>query len=161
MEANAILTSPIHPLLVHFPIALFLFGVFFQILATFSKKRNLDLFASYLFVGGFLSGIVTFLAGKNDEDYAEEKFGKSVEPIIEQHEIMALLTLTLFGFLIILKLVPKVKFVRILIFILAIIGAGLISYTGHLGGQIVYGEMNAPLFEFDDDFFKFKDWFDF
>lgn len=146
------ITFPIHPLLVHFPIALFLFGVFIQIIA-FWKPTFYEKMATYLFLGGIVGGIPTYLTGKLDEDYAEDYFGEDVKDIIEIHETLGITTLIVFSSIVIIKLIFRdKKSMRILVILLSLIGAGLISLTGHLGGQIVYNDQQLPELQIDDGF---------
>ncbi|MFO7176690.1 hypothetical protein QJS77_14760, partial [Enterococcus faecium] len=60
---------PLHPLLVHAPIGLLLFGTLL-ILISF-KWTSFRLFALITLVAGLLSGAVAFLSGDSAEEYAE------------------------------------------------------------------------------------------
>ncbi|MGP4080687.1 DUF2231 domain-containing protein [Pseudalkalibacillus sp. R45] len=155
-EENIIITFPIHPLLVHFPIALFLFGVLIQIIVIW-KPAFYDKMATYLFLGGVVSGIPTYLTGKLDEDYAEDYFGDDVKDIIEIHETLGVTTLIVFSSIVLIKLTLRdKKSIRILVIVLSLIGAGLISFTGHLGGQIVYNDQQLPSLQIDDLKFEYE-----
>jgi uncharacterized membrane protein len=122
-----------------------------QVIAVW-KADFFDKMATFLFAGGVLSGIPTYLTGKLDEDYAEDYFGETVEDIIEVHEALAVTTLIVFGIIVILKFIFKgKKSIRIFILLLSLIGAGLISFTGHLGGKIVYNDPHLPSLQIDED----------
>ncbi|OGX80169.1 hypothetical protein A6395_02980 [Exiguobacterium sp. SH31] len=130
---------PLHPLLVHAPIGLLLFGTFLILLSF--KWSNFRLFALVTLVTGFLSGVVAYISGEGAEEYAETNLLSVTEAMIESHEQFALFSLVAFGMTIILFIIgfrAKGKAWRILSFITALIGCILLAYTGHLGGQMVY-----------------------
>lgn len=111
------------------------------------KRDFFDRMATYLVAGGLASGFVTYIAGKIDEEYAENRFGESAEALIETHESLAIATLILFGVVLLLKLIPGIQshsFIRIPIVIFSVVGFLLISITGHYGGKIVYGDHQVP-----------------
>ena len=63
--------------------------------------------------------------------------------MIENHEHFALYSLIAFGVTIILLGIgyrAKGKLWITLSFVVALIGAGLLAYAGHLGGQMVYAQ---------------------
>ena len=132
---------PLHPLLVHAPIGLLLFGTLL-ILISF-KWTSFRLFALITLVAGLLSGAVAFLSGDSAEEYAEANLPSVTEAMIENHEHFALFSLIAFGVTIILLGIgyrAKGKLWITLSFVVALIGAGLLAYAGHLGGQMVYAQ---------------------
>ncbi|MGE5702446.1 MAG: DUF2231 domain-containing protein [Clostridia bacterium] len=132
---------PLHPMIVHFPVALLLVGVLIQILAIW-RPEPLDRAATYLFAGGVVTGIAAYLTGDAGEEYAEQFIGGNLESMIEPHENLALASLILFGIIVVIKLLPQLQKLRKtllpLILIASLVGGGMIAYTGHLGGKIVY-----------------------
>ena len=132
---------PLHPLLVHAPIGLLLFGTLL-ILISF-KWTSFRLFALITLVAGLLSGAVAFLSGDGAEEYAEANLPSVTEAMIENHEHFALFSLIAFGVTIVLLAIgyrAKGKLWTTLSFVVALIGAGLLAYAGHLGGQMVYAK---------------------
>lgn len=132
---------PLHPLLVHAPIGLLLFGTLL-ILISF-KWTSFRLFALITLVAGLLSGAVAFLSGDSAEEYAEANLPSVTEAMIENHEHFALFSLIAFGVTIILLGIgyrAKGKLWITLSLVVALIGAGLLAYAGHLGGQMVYAQ---------------------
>ncbi|WP_414042204.1 DUF2231 domain-containing protein [Macrococcus animalis] len=132
---------PLHPLIVHFPIALLLVGTLFEI-ASLKYRNQLNLAGTLLLTLGFISGVFAFLTGDSGERFAEMHFGE-VEHLIHQHEDMARNAMIMFGIAVALKLFTHFnhkyqKSIYIAVIVLAIIGSVLLAYTGHLGGQIVY-----------------------
>lgn len=132
---------PLHPLIVHFPIALLLVGTLFEILSL--KYRNqLNVSATILLVLGFISGVISYLTGDSGERFAEMHFG-NIESMVHKHEDIARNALLIFGLAVGLKIITHFtlryqNIIYIAVIVSAIIGSLLLAYTGHLGGQIVY-----------------------
>ncbi|MGD8192597.1 DUF2231 domain-containing protein [Brevibacillus ginsengisoli] len=132
---------PLHPVLVHFPIALLTAGVLAQLLAIW-KRDPFDRIATYLFLGGFLGGIAAYLTGDGGEEFVGKHFGGDLESFVSPHETFALWTLIVFGIILAIKILPWLnKFSRTLlplVVVLSLVGTGFLVQTGHLGGKIVY-----------------------
>lgn len=132
---------PLHPLLVHAPIGLLLFGTLL-ILVSF-KWTSFRLFALVTLVAGLISGGVAFLSGDSAEVYAEANLPSVSEAMIENHEHFALYSLIAFGITVVLLAIgyrAKGKLWITLSFVIALVGAGLLAYAGHLGGQMAYAQ---------------------
>lgn len=132
---------PLHPLIVHFPVALLLLGTLVEI-ASLKFRKELNNAGTLLLIAGVISGIAAYMTGDGGERFAEMHFGE-VEGMIHQHESMALTSMLLFGAAAAIKLFTHFKDtfrqqLLIVVIILSIIGSGFLAYTGHLGGQIVY-----------------------
>ncbi len=132
---------PIHPLLAHFPIALFIAGVISQLIAIW-KNDVFDRMATYLYLGGFVGGIATYLTGEDGEKFVKGHFPGDLESLVSPHETFALWTLVVFGIILVVKLLPwfnkySQKLLP-LVLLLSLVGAGLLVETGHYGGKIVY-----------------------
>lgn len=130
----------LHAMIVHFPIALLFAGFLSEGIAFISKKEFFKQAAFYLLVLGALGAIAAFFSG----DYAGEGIEEGpLEGPMELHEQVATITLWLSlaaaSFRVVttyFKLIPVwTKWVNTLMFT-ALIGA--VSYTGYLGGQLVY-----------------------
>lgn len=132
---------PLRLLLVHAPIGLLLFGTLL-ILISF-KWTSFRLFAFITLVAGLLSDAVDFLSEDRAEEYAEANLPSVTEAMIENHEHFALYSLIAFSITVVLLAIgyrAKGKLCIILSFVVALIGAGLLAYAGHLGGQMVYAK---------------------
>lgn len=134
---------PLHPLVVHFPIALLLTATVIEIVNLFLKKDYLGKTSTILFVVGVVTGIGAFLTGDPAEEFAERKWGEAIEATVELHETMALVSLIIFGVVAALKLFGQklklnVQVIVVLAVLLGIVGSGTLAYTGHLGGKMVY-----------------------
>lgn len=129
---------PLHPVFVHFPIALLLFGTLLILLSL--KWASFKLFALLTMIFGLLSGGIAYLTGEGSEDYAETTL-RATEQAIDSHSTFALISLATFGGVLLLLLANyrfHSKGVVIIAFIIALVGCGLLAYTGHLGGKMVY-----------------------
>lgn len=135
-----LLSTPIHPLIVHFPIAMLILGTVAQIVALF-KPDFFSKAATWLIAGGFIAGIITYMTGDAAEEYAKAHLSASHDAI-ETHESFALMSLIAFGLVIALKILhhyrPKARSLNIIIILISLVGAVLIGVTGHYGGQLVY-----------------------
>ncbi|WP_373550017.1 DUF2231 domain-containing protein [Haliscomenobacter sp.] len=151
----------IHAMLIHFPIALLMTGFLSEVIALFSKKDFFKHAAFYLLLLGALGASAAYISGSYAGEGIEEG---PLEIPMELHENAALLTLWLSIITAMFRVVlyyfkynrTWTKWVGILLFS-ALIGA--ITYTGYLGGQLVYAhgagvELALPGFNpssMDDD----------
>lgn len=132
--------TPIHPIIVHFPIVMLLLGAAAQIIAVW-KPDFFEKASNYLIIGGFISGVAAYMTGDDAEEYARANLHAS-HRLIEAHQDLALWSLVVFGLAIAVKFLryrrPNFKMLTPVLLGLTILGAALISVTGHYGGQIVY-----------------------
>lgn len=140
------LSTPLHPILVHFPIALLTLGVITQFLALW-KKEFFTKAALLLVATGFFTGILSYASGDGAEHFAKSQWGQGVRPLIHTHETFALITLVLFGFVLALQLINllfrKSSFILITaLLVFSFAGLTTLTITGHYGGKIVYQHSN-------------------
>ena len=129
----------LHPMLVHFPIALLFTSVLFDAAGTWFQRDSFREGALWLLILGLLGGVAAAIAGDWAED-AAEKAGIA-ESMIETHETLAFVTLWIFGLLLLWRLVLRNQFTQktlVPYFLIAAIGLGTLSATGHYGGELVY-----------------------
>ena len=144
---------PLHPLVVHFPIALLILAGVIEIVNVFAKKELLNKFGTLLLVLGVISGFVTLATGDGAEHFAESKWGDAVESQIEPHENFADISMIIYSVLTVIKIlfrhnIFKFSFLQskalrggimsVLIVLLSLGGIASLAVTGHLGGKIVY-----------------------
>ena len=130
---------PLHPILVHFPIALLFTSVLFDVIANWRKKDSFREGALWLLMLGLAGGVAATIAGSWAEE-AAEKAGIA-ESLIEIHEILAFITIGIFGVLLIGRLFLKNQFTAntfVPYFLIALVGLGTLSATGYFGGDLVY-----------------------
>ncbi|HBP89862.1 MAG TPA: hypothetical protein DD706_19460 [Nitrospiraceae bacterium] len=88
---------------------------------------------------GLLGGVAAAIAGDGGEEGAEKAV--ITESMIEAHETPAFGILGIFGLLLLGRLVLQNQFTRrtlVPYFLIAAIGLGTLSATGHYGGGLVY-----------------------
>lgn len=130
---------PIHPLTVHFPIAfLILSGVFFTI-ELFSRKEVHKTIAVVAMLGGVAGAGLAVITGNLAMNglVANAVIGE----MVETHELLGYIVLWVFGIFAVwgfLRRKSEVRVEKIAFVILFWIGIGVVAYTGHLGGTMVY-----------------------
>lgn len=129
----------LHPMLVHFPIALLMTSVLFDAVGAWLTRESLREAALWGLVLGLLAGVAAFAAGDMAAEAAER--AGVPESLIETHEHLAGATLGVFGALLAWRLLLRNRFsprTQIAYLMVAIVGLGLLSATGHYGGSLVY-----------------------
>jgi len=134
------LLSPtnVHGMLVHFPIALLFVSVFLDFVALHPRLRIYLQPAALitLLLGAVAAGLAVASGPDNN--------ARGVTPLVHLHENMADLTLILFGALALWRLFllwrrrPLGRITLATYLLLALVGLGILSYTGYLGGEMVY-----------------------
>lgn len=136
---------PLHPLIVHFPIALLIMGTLLQVIAIW-RKDFFDRAAFFLICAGFLSGLAAYLSGDGAERFARENWGSAYRSLVETHQLYATITLLLFGAAIGMRILfhfYKRKIFIPLVLVFCICGSVTLALTGHYGGQMVYLQKHA------------------
>lgn len=124
----------VHPMLVHFPIALFLVALLFEGLSLVFKKEQCHQTAIYLYVTAALISGITVWTGLEEAEYLHLN-----HPVLTIHKNFALLTM--YGSLISLPLfflIKKTKAFRAIFIILLLLVAGFVSIAAYNGGRMVY-----------------------
>lgn len=134
----------IHPMFVHFPIALLMVGFLADTAFLFFKKEKcLSKTGLYMLILGTLAALVAFLSGTFLTNHPTSG---SIFSIFENHEtfalltlIAAVLTLTVRIYVVITK--KEETKLKWLVYVLYAITACFVSITGFLGGSMVYNFM--------------------
>ena len=134
---------PIHPKIVHFPVALLISAAFFGILALLIKsKRNLfKEILTWNLLLGVLGAIAAIISGLREEETLVHN--DAIHEIMETHELLGFIFSGIFLAILIWILVRKsrMKIVEFTIIVVMLIAAaGLLGYSAHLGGKMVYKE---------------------
>ncbi|GET25747.1 DUF2231 domain-containing protein [Prolixibacter sp. NT017] len=132
--------SHIHPMLVHFPIALLIAGFFSDILGLFVKKEFFTRAGFYLLILGTLGTIAAVITGHMAGDGIESG---SLKQAVEVHEDAGTLTLWLAlitsAFRIVLVWLEKyrgiLKAAALVLFLATVLS---VARTGYYGGELVY-----------------------
>lgn len=130
---------PIHPMLVHFPIALLSAAVFFDLLGSKWRYDECRVAGMYTLVLGFAGALVAVVSGALAEDAAEHS-GVS-EQAIEIHETLGFATFWIFAGLVGLRLAAWVGWIReqrMISVLLGIAGVLVLFVASYFGGSLVY-----------------------
>ena len=124
-----------HVVIIHFPIALFIAGVFFDFIATWTHRKDLDLVAYCNFCGALLTAVPTVLTGLLAWQWELE--GRRLRGILLMHLVSGVASLIL---------IAAVWWVHwrlnrgkddkppVYRWWLEILAVALVTMTGHLGG---------------------------
>mgnify|MGYP002626825660 CR=1 FL=1 len=133
------MAHPLYPLFVHFPIALLITSVLFDVIAKWHKRDSFREGAFWLLILGLAGGVTATIAGSWAEEAAEK--ADIAESLMETHETLALVTLSIFGVQLLGRLSLKNQFTANTFppyFLIALVGLGTLSATGYFGGTLVY-----------------------
>jgi len=134
------LRHPIHPMLVHFPIGFLVLSFLLDLVSlTFPEVPNLVRGSFYAMLLGIVTALLAAVPGFVDySDIRRDHPGKTTAT---RHMTLNLMVVTIYGINLWIRSAalsdPKIS---LLPFLLSIIGAGLLSISGYLGGRLVYDE---------------------
>jgi len=136
-------TSELHPMLVHFPIALVIVGFIAELASVYFKKElSLSKMGFYLLIFGTLSAIAAGMAGAL---FTGEMSG-AAGAIRDSHAMYAKITIVALIIASVLRIVILVKKnentrLKWVAFIFYGVAAISVSITGFFGGTLVYNYM--------------------
>lgn len=142
---------PLHPLIVHFPIALtFASAVFFS-LAFVSENRSLSITGFWLLLGAEVGMLASIITG--NIAYSTLILTADLKKISELHEILGWIAIWLNGILLVwyfLRRTNQIYIEKAFFLFLLFLGLGVIGFSGYLGGKMVYekGGGVKPMEEF-------------
>jgi uncharacterized membrane protein len=131
----------LHPMLVHFPIALLIIGLLADIVGVFTKREFYSRMALVLLILGTVGLIAAYFSGHQAAEGLMETGPLSMA--VETHEEAALLTLWLMIATTLVRLGLTVMrkysgFVRLIPLAIFIMGVGSMVRTGYYGGELVF-----------------------
>jgi uncharacterized membrane protein len=144
------LPDPLHPAIIHFPIALSLVALLLELLARHPRARGLETSAGLLMVLAALGAVAAVLSGQAAHD--EAVVPAAVGPLIARHEELG--ELAMWSLLVVaaarLVLVWRGWFKGLVPWVYlaaAAAAAGAVGYNGYLGGKMVFdhGLGTAPV----------------
>jgi uncharacterized membrane protein len=139
-------TVHLHPMIVHFPIALITVGFLAEVLSLFLKSEKcLSRTGFYLLILGSLSAIAAWSTGQL---FTAEPTQGAIAGIFEKHETGALITvlLMIIGSAFRIFLIVKKKegtTLKWIAFGLYCLAFAAVTFTGFMGGIMVYDFMMA------------------
>lgn len=125
-----------HPMVVHFPIALFISAFGMEILSIMTKKESFHQTALQLYCLAALAAPFAVLTGLREADELHLR-----HPVLDLHKTFGLLTmgLSLLSLPTLWLLKKKKKpYYRMVFFVFLLLVVSLVSLTGFNGGRLVY-----------------------
>jgi uncharacterized membrane protein len=132
-----------HVVLIHFPIALFITGVAFDVAARWSKRQTLAAVADYNLIAAALTTFPVIASGLLAWQWALE--GQHLKGILLMHLVFALVSSVLMwiiGWLHFRSLRQTQHSVATIVVALELVAVALVGITGHLGGFL--SGVNGP-----------------
>ena len=133
------LRCPIHPALVHLPIALFPISVLLDVASWIWPEQDLHLVrgAFLALVAGVVTGLIAAVFGLID--YTEIRVDHRARKTARLHMVLNVIAIALFSFSAVLHRAqldePRIALLPLLV---SVVGVGLLGYSGYLGGDLVY-----------------------
>ena len=137
--------EPLHPAVVHFPVALLLLGASVAVLAVFIRRWHLPLFAAILLSLGAVGAVIAVATGEEEEEKVEHAI-PAAEPVLEEHAhwgegarnagILAALLAVVAAVLV--KKPFGGRVLSALTACVALVAAYYVAQAGHFGGDLVY-----------------------
>lgn len=135
----------LHPLFVHFPVALLPFAAFFQILGLFVFKREMSWVVLIMVLIGFIGG---YIAANFTHPHVSE-LPQHAQEVYDKHDMYAMWTLWLSGIAVLLKagshfFLKRTIWAEGIVALVILASAYTVSMAGHHGSQLVFIEGVGP-----------------
>ena len=133
----------LHPVADHFTIALLVIAVLIDLIANLAPTRAwLRYMALTLMILGAIAAGASYATGDLEADRVAKALGKEAKGVLSLHAELGEYLAVAFAVLAIWRiLIEGVGFFagsRLVYLIVAIVAAGVLLYSGHLGGELVY-----------------------
>jgi uncharacterized membrane protein len=128
-----------HAVLNDLPAALLLVAVLFDLAAAATKRESLAWAGIWTLWAGVIGGWAAVIAGELAKDAIEH--GEAIHEIMEKHETMAILTMSVFTMVLIWKMARRFQMPSqelALTRALSVVGLAGLIWTGILGGRLVF-----------------------
>lgn len=150
----------LHPMIVHFPIALLIIGFLSDLTGLITKKKFFSTAGFYLLILGAAGVIAAYLSGNLAGDGVTE--AGSLGQALETHEEAATLTLWLVAAAAVVRigLVMLKKYSGVLkgvAFALLLLGVASVARTGYYGGELVFKHAAGVQFSLGSEFGNFQE----
>ena len=131
--------EPVHPMFVHYPIALWTTSVFTDVIFYFSRHPSLILISKFLIAAGSLGAIAAAIPGLVDWTGIRQP---AVKKVATRHFVLNIIALVLFAVSLYLRMrsygAPLVGFHLKIPFVISVGGWLLMVISASLGGKLVY-----------------------
>jgi uncharacterized membrane protein/nitrite reductase/ring-hydroxylating ferredoxin subunit len=133
------LGHPLHPIIVHLPIGMFYLSFLLDLWSLIHAGNSLVRGSFYLLSLGVACALLAALPGF--ADYTSIRRDSDAKKIATRHMILNLIAVVLYAVSVLLRRgALDEASVSILPFALSLVGVAIISYSGYLGGVLVYDE---------------------
>ncbi|MCG3172162.1 MAG: hypothetical protein GMKNLPBB_00308 [Myxococcota bacterium] len=139
------LLGHLHPAVVHLPIGWLNVLLILELLALLLKRRELEpagLWVHGVLLAGFPPAIMSGIMREEEMEHLG-----SLDKMAETHERLMFIVAGLCVASFILRFVKRREFTgapRIVYLVILLAAAGVMAYSGHIGGEMVYGEDHLP-----------------
>lgn len=130
---------PIHPMLVHFPIALLSVSVFLDVVAQRWRREECRIASLYTLILGLAGALAAVASGAMAEEVVEQS--GVPELVLELHESLGFATFWIFAGLLGLRVAMWLEWVRkrpLVSVMLGLIGVAVLLVASYVGGSLVY-----------------------
>jgi uncharacterized membrane protein len=131
--------EPVHPMFVHYPIALWTTSVLTDVIFYFFRNASLVLISKFLIATGIVGAIAAAIPGLVDWTGITQP---AVKKIATRHLVLNILALVLFAVSLYLRMrnygAPLVGFHLKIPFVISVVGWLLLAISASLGGKLVY-----------------------
>ena len=128
--------AKLHPLLVHFPVALLVSGTLFEIFGKLQHEETIVEAGNFNLRFGFWSALLVIVIGALGVKSLEVTL--EFESFLVSHILFASLTIALFTALLVLKRFKNKQLVNIIYYLMLVLGLASIVATGFYGGELVH-----------------------
>ena len=130
---------PLHPILVHYPIGLFVLSLLFDVAGLFGDENWLVRAAFYALLGGALTALLAAIPGL--VDWWDIRRDHRAKRTATTHMLLNLAAVGLYALSLILRWPDRdASETPVVPVLLSLVGIGLISVSGYLGGTLVYAD---------------------
>lgn len=141
---------PIHPLVVHFPIALLIVAAVAYVFSVATRREGFWVLGLFLHMLGVVGAIAAFLSGNSAESSIVHT--AEIHDMVELHEMLGMISMWAFGLMAVwsfMRRESKLLWEKALYCLVFCGLAGMLAWNGHLGGRLVYekGAGVAPMEE--------------
>lgn len=131
--------EPVHPMFVHYPIALWTTSVLTDLIFYFHRNQSLVLISKFLIAAGIVGAIAAAIPGLVDWTGITQP---AVKKIATRHLVLNVMALVLFAVSLYLRMrnygAPLVGFHLKIPFVISVVGWLLLAISASLGGKLVY-----------------------